>query len=111
MVYFVECQSVSTIIPDVVTASSTSSTSNIDQIFNLIIPWCAGGPVPQVITLKFNQSVYLTQLRVSGNSVNFDTLFHASRMHYETTAGFSVSLCISMYAWISITYLFIALRI
>ena len=90
---FVECQPFGTHFPiDMVTASSTSSTSNDNQLFDLINPWCASGPAPQIIRLYFNDSVYLTQLRVTGNSANVSVLFDMSEKLYQDTAGFTVSL-------------------
>ena len=78
-----------------VTASSTSSISNTNQVFDLSNPWCASGPVPQIIRIHFNDSVYVTQLRVTGNSVNASILFDASEELYQNNVGLTVSLSIA----------------
>ena len=77
--------------PNMVTVSSISSTSTKSQVFDLVNPWCASGPVPQIITLYFNNPVYLTQLQVTGNSVNVAILLDINQTLYENTAGLSVS--------------------
>ena len=93
---FVECQAVGTHLPiDTVTASSTSSTSSVNQVFDLLNPWCASGPVPQIIRIYFNDSIYLTQLRVKGNSVNASVLFDTSEKMYQNNIGFNVSSSIT----------------
>ena len=78
--------------------SSSSTTSNDHQVFDLFTPWCASGPVPQVVTLNFDESVYLTQLRVTGNSFNVIILLGTSQILYENTVGLSVSLYMCLLA-------------
>ena len=93
---FVECQTVSTYRTNAITATSTSSISSVHQVFDLFTPWCAAGPVPQIIRLNFNDStIYLTQLRVTGNSATVRVLYDTHEILYRNTLGIMVrkSLC------------------
>ena len=90
-ILIIECQNVRSNLSNTVMVSSSSSISTEAQVFDLSLPWCASGPVPQIVTLHFNKLVYLTQLLVTGNSINVSNFLDGSQMPYNNTVGFSVS--------------------
>ena len=81
MMYFIsECQTMHIIQPDAIDMSSDQALSY----------WCALVPEPQLVTLRYYQLVYLTQIQVRSNSVTFSIYQHANHTLYENIMGLDV---------------------
>ena len=74
------------------TISVTSAESDSAKVLELTDPYCAAEIANQQVIIQFNESVYLTRMRVSGSSeTNFSLYYDLSDMLYINVGGFRVS--------------------
>ena len=74
------------------TISVTSAKNDSAKVLELTDPYCAAEVANQTAIIQFNESVYLTRMRVSGrNESSFILYYDLSDMLYINVGGFPVS--------------------
>lgn len=71
-----------------------SPSLTVDQLMNMLSPHCIPDPVNMInIEIGFNESVYLTELQVTGDPFSFSVLPYTDEPAavYTNSFGFSVS--------------------